>query len=1208
MNSYHCFNSRYCISKLNDKRNVLPHQSFTSKCTSYPVNHESFSLPQADSSVINIKYHNINGLGDKLGQPDILQDILNREIIIYSEAMKGPKFTFDIPGYSVEPFPHSTHDKCKKRVPGGFVLIIKNSIKKHVKVVKQNDHVIWLSLTNLVNSLDSKIFICAVYVPHEKSVHRDLENDEFLSIQKDIEKFSSQGIVYPLGDWNSRTGDLLDYVDSKNILDLPLFVGGLPGGSRRLNDDKKVNAHGRKLIELCKTSGYEIQNGRYNDSSRCFTCFRYNGQSAVDYLLSKNENTALIKNFTVQPRTIDSDHCALTFSLPAKTKTESLKTCGEKQKRHIKRYKWDSSRVKQYNENLSKEESKLRSDDFISHIGSKDINHKETIEKFYEFIMPPIEETFKLVNNNIKPKFPVNDWFDQECKSLKRKVNDLLKSDPWSTEAAELKKEYKRVTQRNKRAGKKKISTKAHELKANKPQEFWNFWKKHAKKKSSSNPDIDVTKFTDFYENVQRNHLTANDENYNQSLMNKIEKVISEIDMESEIRMYKDTPVFDALNGPIQIEEIKKALKKSKNKKAAGADGLVSEFFKYTDGNMDGPLTALFNYILNSGEYPDQWSEGLVNPIHKKESKSEPGNYRKVTVLPALGKLFDIILNSRLTSIKEIMESYDRLQFGFKEKHGSVDNAFILDSIIDISKARGRPTYVCYIDLKSAFDMIIRAALLWKLRRQGIKGKFFAVISSMFKKAKSTVKWDGELGETFENLLGVLQGGVSSPQLFKIFLEDLINYLDKTCGIKINSETICHLLLADDLALISETRAGLQRLLNGFSNFCKQWHLVVNMDKTKFSVFNKHLALKTNTDEILYNGQPVEETTDYIYVGVNFSTSKNRFLQHFKNKAESANRAIFGAMSLARDACGGELSALTHLHIFDSQIRPILEYASPVWFNNRSINELETIQTKFLRRALGVGRSTPNLALYGDTNKYPLLIRQRYMFLKYWARLSQMPEGSVMHNIYVEHKNLNTPFMKKVSSTLESAGVLPGDLPIVRGKDTLFFLRHMRHNLEFLYREKWLSEINDSVKNPMLRLYKEFKKSFEFESYIKLISDRKIQKSISQFRLSSHCLRIHTGRHERDGKGNYTPAKNRFCLSCKSGEIDDEQHLLNSCNSHNPERNILFTKIAPFIDPHTPHSVTDILLHILNSDDKFVINEFGKFLKIAFSKRKKQNS
>ena len=998
------------------------------------------------------------------------------------------------------------------------------------------------------------------------------------------------------------TGNLLDYINTKNIGGLPLFMGCLPGGSRRSNVDKIINAHGKKLIELCKISGFEIQNGR-NNLSEGFTCYRYNGQSTVDYLLSSNENSKLIKNFQVQSRTVDSDHCSLTFSLPAKEKTNPSKTLGIKKKKQTNRYKWDKSRVNEYHENLASENSKARAEEFISIIGSENISHQQKIDKFYDFLMPPIKNTFKLVKHNSKQNFPVNDWFDQECKSLKRKVNDLLKLDPRSTEAEAIKKEYNRITQRNKRQGKKSVSTKAHELKANKPQEFWDFWKLHAKKKRSCDPEIDVTKFTEFYENVQKNHLTANDENYNQDLIRKIEKLMSEIDMDREINMYNDNPVFDALNCPIQTEEIKKALKRTKNKKAVGSDGIASEFLKFSNGHLNGPLTALFNHILNSGEYPDQWSEGFINPIHKKESKSEPGNYRKVTVLPALGKLFDIILNSRLTSIKEIMMSYDRLQFGFKEKHGSVDNAFILDSIIDINFARGRPTYVCYIDLKSAFDMIIRAALLWKLRRQGIKGKFFAVISSMLKKAKSTVKWAGELGDTFDNLLGVLQGGVSSPQLFKIFLEDLVHYLDKSCGININSETICHLLLADDLALISETRSGLQRLLNGFSDFCKQWHLVVNMDKTKVSVFNKHLALKTKTEAIFYKGQQVDETTDYVYVGVNFSTSKNRFSKHFENKAESANRAIFAAMSLARNACGGELSALTHLHIFDTQIRPILEFASPVWFRNKSIDTLETIQTKFLRRALGVGRSTPNLALYGDTNKYPLLIRQQYMFLKYWARLTQMPKGSVMYNLYAEHQNLDTPYMKKVRSTLQSAGVLPGSLPIVKEKDTQFFLRHMRHNLEFLYKEKWIAEINDSVKNPMLRLYKEFKKSFGFEEYIKHISDRKIQKCISQFRLSSHCLRIHKGRLERDEKGKNTPANKRFCLSCNSGEIDDEIHILNNCKTHNSERKTLITKLAPFIDLYKPHTLNEVLSIILNSNDKYVLYEFGKFLKISFNKR-----
>ena len=72
------------------------------------------------------------------------------------------------------------------------------------------------------------------------------------------------------------------------------------------------------------------------------------------------------------------------------------------------------------------------------------------------------------------------------------------------------------------------------------------------------------------------------------------------------------------------------------------------------------------------------------------------------------------------------------------------------------------------------------------------------------------------------------------------------------------------------------------------------------------------------------------------------------------------------------------------------------------------------------------------------------------MFLKYWARLSQMPEGSVLFNIYTEHRKLETPYMKKVKSTLSAAGVLPENLPIVSKKDTPFFLRHMRYNLEFL--------------------------------------------------------------------------------------------------------------------------------------------------------------
>ena len=312
-------------------------------------------------------------------------------------------------------------------------------------------------------------------------------------------------------------------------------------------------------------------------------------------------------------------------------------------------------------------------------------------------------------------------------------------------------------------------------------------------------------------------------------------------------------------------------------------------------------------------------------------------------------------------------------------------------------------------------------------------------------------------------------------------------------------------------------------------------------------------------------------------------------------------------MSLARNACGGEISALTHIHIFDTQIRPILEYGSPIWFTNKLIHILEKVQTDFLKRSLGVGKSTPHLALYGDTNKFPLLIRQRYAFLKYWTRLTQMPDGSILSNIYKEHLNLNSPYIRKVGSTLGAAGVISTNLPIVTEKNTAFFLRVIRHNFEFLHKTKWYNEINDSNKNPMLRFYKTIKSSFGQESYIKLISDRKIQTYISKFRLSSHCLRIHTGRHERDKNGKNTPSNERLCQSCKAGLIDNELHLFTNCQTHTFERNILKNTIDSLIHNSSSLSPTEVLSHIFQSDNYRVMMALGKFLKVAFDKRKSEN-
>ena len=148
----------------------------------------------------------------------------------------------------------------------------------------------------------------------------------------------------------------------------------------------------------------------------------------------------------------------------------------------------------------------------------------------------------------------------------------------------------------------------------------------------------------------------------------------------------------------------------------------------------------LFNHLFEKGCYPEEWCEGIINPFHKKEDKINPENYRKVTVTPAIGKLYETILNNRSVYAKAILGMEDPFQNGFKHGARASDNAFLLNSLIDITAAEKRQLYICYIDFKSAFDKVIRSALMYKLFVKGVRGKYFKVIKDMFDNSESRIK------------------------------------------------------------------------------------------------------------------------------------------------------------------------------------------------------------------------------------------------------------------------------------------------------------------------------------------------------------------------------------------------------------------------------------------------------------------------------------
>ena len=416
----------------------------------------------------------------------------------------------------------------------------------------------------------------------------------------------------------------------------------------------------------------------------------------------------------------------------------------------------------------------------------------------------------------------------------------------------------------------------------------------------------------------------------------------------------------DILNGHIQLDETRASIRKLKPNKAAGIDGIPSEFYKHAGGNLDAPLTALFNHTFDCGLYPDTWCEGIINPLYKRENPNLPENYRKISITPALGKIFDSILSNRLQYAKECLLVDDPFQNGFKAKTSAVDNIFMLNGIIQKCKLNRRPLYACFVDFKSAFDFVNRSALLSKLYSNGVQGKFLQTLKSMFQNARSKVKWGGKIGELFENAYGVLQGGVLSPTLFRLFLDDMTGYLNRNNGVGIGNININYLLVADDLVLLSESPSGLQNLINGVEKFCSQWHMLVNLTKTKVVLFNNRFApIQKRGIRFQFNNLPVEEKDCYNYLGAIISNG-NRFEQYIEYKRDKALRAIYSSRGLTRDVVGNQLPIHLILKIFDTQIQPILDYGCEIWYNGKSRTRLESVHTTYIKRVLGVKPQTSN--------------------------------------------------------------------------------------------------------------------------------------------------------------------------------------------------------------------------------------------------------
>ena len=194
--------------------------------------------------------------------------------------------------------------------------------------------------------------------------------------------------------------------------------------------------------------------------------------------------------------------------------------------------------------------------------------------------------------------------------------------------------------------------------------------------------------------------------------------------------------------------------------------------------------------------------------------------------------------------MKEWTIKYDKLtdaQFGFKENHSTIDAIFMLNHFIEEQIRNRKKLYCCFVDFRKAYDLINRNSLWYKMIKEGIDGKIFKVLKSLYSDIKLCVRHMNSISDFFASDIGLLQGEITSPILFSLFVNDIELSLQYNINAGLSLEELCIylLLFADDAVLMSETREGLQMSLIQLEEYCLKWNLYVNVEKTKIMIFRK---------------------------------------------------------------------------------------------------------------------------------------------------------------------------------------------------------------------------------------------------------------------------------------------------------------------------------------------------------------------------------
>uniref|UniRef100_A0A8R1I3U4 Reverse transcriptase domain-containing protein n=1 Tax=Caenorhabditis japonica TaxID=281687 RepID=A0A8R1I3U4_CAEJA len=356
--------------------------------------------------------------------------------------------------------------------------------------------------------------------------------------------------------------------------------------------------------------------------------------------------------------------------------------------------------------------------------------------------------------------------------------------------------------------------------------------------------------------------------------IDKIEKFFlgttSETNVPSEVlqKMGSKIPKLDIgdwIEQEFSEKEISEALKKTKDT-APGVDGLRYHHLSWFDPTSK-LLAQLYNECRKHRKIPEHWKEAETVLLYKGGDESKPDNWRPISLMPTIYKLYSSLWNRRIRSVEGVMSKCQR---GFQEREGCAESIGILRTAIEIAKGRRKNLSVAWLDLTNAFGSVPHELIESTLKAYGFPPMVIDIVMDMYKGASIRVKTRSEKSNQILIKSGVKQGDPISPTLFNMCLENVIRrHLETACGHKCLNTTIKVLAFADDMAVLSESKDQLQRELKKLDDDCTPLNLIFKPAKCASLIIDRGQV--DGYAEIFLKGLQIrnlKETDTYKYLGV----------------------------------------------------------------------------------------------------------------------------------------------------------------------------------------------------------------------------------------------------------------------------------------------------------------------------------------------------